>query len=304
MLEFVIGCKEGSAFSFLFVFSLCSARSSSCQEQGIDVPSTRSPPPPSPCLSPVPKSPNRSPSPSPSASPTPSFSPCLSPLGVTVKPDSLILPSVATPSSEEFSFSFKNHVPSPIAHRESWNLRRNYSLQDATTSQTSDHLGDNWILKNRSSPPVDHCKNWIDCGSASLPVCVNNELWEDCTPKEKGLGESGESEIQVSLNNSISSHGCQSEPAAQNFDQGLQFRSLDCYKRSSSVKLCNSATETVDMEDDKQELHRSASRVSEKALLFSQREDESKQSSEADPTFRKQKGNYWHIYLIYLYNLY
>lgn len=267
-----------------FVFSSFSNRSVACLVQSIGG-CSKSPPPLSPPSSPLPSPPVSSPE-----SPLPT--PPLSPQNSLLRPCSLVL---SPESANEDCSAFKNHVPSPVRPKDTWEARRNSaSLGASNCYPLSDQLGDNWILKNRSSSPEPQIDEWISSGPTTS-YSGQQEPWDVDVANESGLGESCGSDFKASFERSFEPLVYPVEQASS--DGKASTFSLDygddVYKGSQVSKQVIEETDRTEAEMElKEEKIRSASKVSEKALLFSQMEENVKQSAEEARANHVSKGKH------------
>lgn len=218
-----------------------------------------------------------------------------------MRPSSLSLSSPkANSPGEESSFAFKNHIPSPLALRDNWGPRGSSNSRAFNSFTSADHLGDNWILKNRSPSPVPHCDNWSGNDPATSSFASNRETWD--VTNESGLGESRtsglstsiESEFKSSFERSVGTLAFpfeQPEPKASAYSVNEEEVQEDCQNSVHMSEDTMSAEGKVEVEEEKRGLQRSSSRVSEKALLFSQMQEKIKQAAEEAHARRLPKGN-------------
>ncbi|XP_034251138.1 supervillin isoform X3 [Thrips palmi] len=265
-----------------------SNRSVACLVQNIGNCST-SPPPRSPPPSPLPSPPVSSPE-------SPLSTPPLSPQNCLPRPSSLVL-SPESISIEESCTAFQNHIPSPVGPDDSWEARRHSTFLGATSCYLrSDQLGDNWILRNRSPSPVLQTDDRNSSGLTTSYSGQQEQLATDLA-NESGFGESSGSDFIASLDRSsgplvspVDQAGSSGNTNTVSLDKGEDVHE-DSQVREQDIHQTELVESEMESEEENRGLQRSASKVSEKALLFSQMEEKMKQSAEEARAKRLPKAD-------------
>ena len=149
---------------------------------------------------------------------------------------------------------------------------------------------------------MPQCDNWNARDPASSSFTSNKETWD--IANESGLGESRtsglstscESDFKSSFERSVGTLAfpfeqpiCELKTSA--YSVNAEEVEEDCQNSEPMSEETMSTEGKTEVEEEKRELQRSASRVSEKALLFSQMQEKLKQAAEEAQSRRSPKGN-------------